>query len=88
MSLRCALACPIKLVSCAIFCGALLLPAVAGGQATQYKDAPPLLVGAAWYPEQWDEDTSMTGCGRSGSRGRWRSCWVGVSKSSTRWISR
>jgi beta-galactosidase len=58
MSLRCALRCPIKFVSCAIFCGALLLPAVAGGQATQYKDAPPLLVGAAWYPEQWDEATA------------------------------
>ena len=58
MSLRCALSCPIKLVCCAIFCGALLLPAVAGGQATQYKDAPPLLVGAAWYPEQWDEATA------------------------------
>ena len=24
-------------------------------QATQYADAPPLLVGAAWYPEQWPE---------------------------------
>ena len=58
MSLRCALPCPIKLVSTAIFCGALLLPAVASGQATQYKDAPPLLVGAAWYPEQWDEATA------------------------------
>ena len=29
MSLRCALRCPIKFVSCAIFCGALLLPASA-----------------------------------------------------------
>jgi beta-galactosidase len=57
MSLRCALPCPIELVSCAIFCGALLLSAVAGAQATQYKDAPPLLLGAAWYPEQWDDAT-------------------------------
>ncbi len=24
-------------------------------QATQYTDKPPLLVGAAWYPEQWPE---------------------------------
>jgi len=24
-------------------------------QATQYADKPPLLVGAAWYPEQWPE---------------------------------
>jgi beta-galactosidase len=57
MSLRCALPCPIKFVSSAMLGGALLLPAVAGGQATQYKDAPPLLVGAAWYPEQWDDAT-------------------------------
>lgn len=27
----------------------------AGAQATAYKDQPPLLVGAAWYPEQWPE---------------------------------
>ena len=27
----------------------------AHAQATQYKDAPPLLLGAAWYPEQWPE---------------------------------
>jgi beta-galactosidase len=26
-------------------------------QATQYPDVPPLLLGAAWYPEQWDEAT-------------------------------
>lgn len=26
-------------------------------QATQYQNAPPLLLGAAWYPEQWDEAT-------------------------------
>src|ERR1700744_1262106 len=57
MSLRCVLRCPIKFVSSAIFCGALLLPAVARGQATRYKDAPPLLLGAAWYPEQWDDAT-------------------------------
>lgn len=24
-------------------------------QATAYPNVPPLLVGAAWYPEQWDE---------------------------------
>jgi beta-galactosidase len=41
----------------ALLCGALLMP-VAGAQATQYKDAPPLLLGAAWYPEQWDEATT------------------------------
>ncbi len=25
------------------------------GQATQYPDVPPVLLGAAWYPEQWPE---------------------------------
>ncbi len=34
---------------------ALSMPARA--QATQYPSAPPLLMGAAWYPEQWDEAT-------------------------------
>ena len=32
-------------------------------QATQYADKPPLLVGAAWYPEQWPEsrwDTDLS----------------------------
>src|ERR1700756_330237 len=24
-------------------------------QATQYPDQPPILLGAAWYPEQWPE---------------------------------
>ncbi len=24
-------------------------------QATSYPDKPPLMVGAAWYPEQWPE---------------------------------
>lgn len=27
----------------------------AHAQATRYADAPPLLLGAAWYPEQWPE---------------------------------
>ena len=36
--------------------GGRLLPA-ASAQATQYPDAPPLLLGAAWYPEQWPEAT-------------------------------
>lgn len=26
-------------------------------QATQYANVPPILLGAAWYPEQWDEST-------------------------------
>ncbi len=50
----------------ALVCGALLLPAMAGGQATQYKDAPPLLLGAAWYPEQWDEATDGPRFGNHG----------------------
>lgn len=29
----------------------------ASAQATAFADAPPLLVGAAWYPEQWSEAT-------------------------------
>jgi beta-galactosidase len=37
---------------------AMLISPVTLAQATQYKDAPPLLLGAAWYPEQWDEATA------------------------------
>lgn len=40
----------------ALVCGALLLQ-TAGAQATKYADAPPVLLGAAWYPEQWDDAT-------------------------------
>ena len=29
----------------------------ASSQTTRYPDAPPILLGAAWYPEQWDEPT-------------------------------
>jgi beta-galactosidase len=38
---------------------AFSLSAAAPGiaQATRYATAPPLLLGAAWYPEQWDEAT-------------------------------
>jgi beta-galactosidase len=32
-----------------------LLPAAASAQATAYSDKPSLLLGAAWYPEQWPE---------------------------------
>src|SRR5215475_12998738 len=33
-----------------------LLPThLAFAQATEYSDKPPLLLGAAWYPEQWPE---------------------------------
>jgi beta-galactosidase len=50
---------PLKIARLAfpLMCGALL-PVMAGAQATQYKEAPPLLLGAAWYPEQWDEATA------------------------------
>ncbi len=44
--------------TCALVAACLLLSAgvgVAGAQATRYASAPPLLLGAAWYPEQWDE---------------------------------
>ncbi len=33
----------------------LALPISASAQATAYSDQPPLLLGAAWYPEQWPE---------------------------------
>ncbi len=36
---------------------ALSAPPSARAQATQYPGVPPLLLGAAWYPEQWDEAT-------------------------------
>ena len=33
-----------------------IAPAVSAlAQATAYSDQPPILVGAAWYPEQWPE---------------------------------
>ncbi len=35
----------------------VLAAPVARPQATQYADVPPVLLGAAWYPEQWDEAT-------------------------------
>ncbi|HEY0785233.1 MAG TPA: beta-galactosidase, partial [Acidobacteriaceae bacterium] len=43
--------------STALVATLLLAPLVpvAGAQATQYESAPPLLLGAAWYPEQWPE---------------------------------
>lgn len=48
----------LRCVAASLICGGLLVPTVSRAQATQYKDAPPLLVGAAWYPEQWDEATA------------------------------
>ena len=33
----------------------LLSHSLLSGQATQYPGAPPVLLGAAWYPEQWPE---------------------------------
>ncbi|WP_233581382.1 beta-galactosidase [Acidipila sp. EB88] len=42
----------------ALVCSALastLLCSTARAQATQYPGAPPVLLGAAWYPEQWPE---------------------------------
>ncbi len=58
MMLRFVLRFPVKVATSALLCGALFSPAAARAQATQYQDAPPLLVGAAWYPEQWDEATT------------------------------
>ena len=60
MTLRFGLPRPLMLAraTAALLCGALLIPPFADAQATQYKTAPPLLLGAAWYPEQWDEATN------------------------------
>ncbi|MCW0371582.1 beta-galactosidase [Xanthomonas sacchari] len=33
----------------------LCLPMLAQAQATRYRDVAPLLLGVAWYPEQWPE---------------------------------
>ncbi len=33
----------------------LLAPFTARAQATAFENAPPILLGAAWYPEQWPE---------------------------------
>ncbi len=34
---------------------ALMVSPLTFGQATQYTNQPPVLLGAAWYPEQWPE---------------------------------
>jgi hypothetical protein len=50
----------LRCVAASLICGGLLFPTIVRAQATQYKDAPPVLLGAAWYPEQWDEATGTT----------------------------
>lgn len=54
------LPCPVRFarISSALLTSALLLAPPAPAQATKYADAPPVLLGAAWYPEQWDEATN------------------------------
>jgi beta-galactosidase len=42
-----------RLASCVLAAAITSLPALA--QATAYTNQPPLLLGAAWYPEQWPE---------------------------------
>jgi beta-galactosidase len=37
------------------FAATLSYPAALQAQATNYEKAPPVLLGAAWYPEQWPE---------------------------------
>jgi beta-galactosidase len=39
----------------ALFASLLLSPVATYAQATAYATAPPVLLGAAWYPEQWPE---------------------------------
>jgi beta-galactosidase len=50
---------PMRFAGSALSCLAtvMLMSPLTLAQATQYKDAPPLLLGAAWYPEQWDDAT-------------------------------
>jgi len=50
---------PAHLIAALALAAACTFPvaAIARAQATQYADAPPVLMGAAWYPEQWDEAT-------------------------------
>jgi len=43
-----------RLASLAVM-AALVLSPLTFGQATNYANQPPLLLGAAWYPEQWPE---------------------------------
>jgi beta-galactosidase len=43
-----------RLASLAVIAAALLSP-LTFAQATKYADKPPILLGAAWYPEQWPE---------------------------------
>jgi beta-galactosidase len=44
-----------RLVSLLLAGTLALAPIPASAQATAYSDQPPLLLGAAWYPEQWPE---------------------------------
>ena len=45
---------PLALLLCSALVSSLSFTAV-HAQATQYPDAQPVLLGAAWYPEQWPE---------------------------------
>jgi beta-galactosidase len=44
---------PVRIIS--VLLAAVLIAPTAFSQATQYSDKPPILLGAAWYPEQWPE---------------------------------
>ena len=47
---------PMRLTSLLLAGLVALAPAIpASAQATAYADQPPILLGAAWYPEQWPE---------------------------------
>ena len=43
-----------RFASVVVFLATILSP-FTFGQATNYPDKPPILLGAAWYPEQWPE---------------------------------
>lgn len=52
-----------RFASFAVIAAALLSP-LTFAQATQYQSQPPILLGAAWYPEQWPESQWNTDLSR------------------------
>jgi beta-galactosidase len=55
MSLAFSLEVPMRLVAFLLAGTLAVVPIPTLGQATAYSDQPPILLGAAWYPEQWPE---------------------------------
>jgi beta-galactosidase len=55
MSLAFSLEVPMRLVAFLLAGTLAVVPISTLAQATAYSDQPPVLLGAAWYPEQWPE---------------------------------